>query len=283
VIDLHSHTIASDGYLDAKTLVREAWSAGIRTLAVTDHDTVAAIGPARDAAVAFGLTLVTGIEITAIDAGRDIHVLGYFFDPDAPALARCLAAQRDARRTRLRAMAERLAECGVAVSIEELLANTPPERALGRPALAEALVAEGHARSRRDAFDTWIGEGCPAWVPRQGPSVREAVGVLHDAGGLASVAHPVLYGRDDEIARWRDEGLDAIEAYHSEHEPADVERYCALAGRLGMLVTGGSDYHGEHPARTTRSRPRVLGSVSLPADAFGKLLDARRKPESQKP
>ena len=235
------------------------------------------IGPARDAATAFGLTLVNGIEITAIDDGRDVHVLGYFFDPDSPALARCLAAQREARRIRLRVMAERLAECGVAVNIEGLLASTPAERALGRPALAEALVAEGHVRSSRDAFDTWIGEGCPAWVRREGPSVREVVGVLHDAGGLASLAHPVLYRRDDAITRWRDEGLDAIEAYHSEHEPADVERYCALAGRLGMLVTGGSDFHGEHPGRTTRNRPRVLGRVSLPADAFGRLLDARPK------
>ena len=277
MIDLHSHTTASDGYLDATTLVREAWTAGIRTLAVTDHDTVAAIGSARDAATAFGLTLVNGIEITAIDEGRDVHVLGYFFEPDAPALARCLAAQREARRTRLRVMAERLAECGVAVNIEGLLAGTSAERALGRPALAEALVAEGHVRSPRDAFDTWIGEGRPAWVRREGPSVREVIGVLHDAGGLASLAHPVLYRRDDEITRWRDEGLDAIEAYHSEHEPADVERYCAVAGRLGMLVTGGSDFHGEHPGRTARNRPRVLGRVSLPADAFGRLLDARPK------
>jgi predicted metal-dependent phosphoesterase TrpH len=275
VVDLHSHTTASDGYLDAATLVREAWTAGIRTLAVTDHDTVAAIGPARDAAAAFGLTLVTGIEITAIDGGRDVHVLGYFFDPDAPALARCLAAQRMARRTRLRAMAQRLAECGVAVNIDRLLTDAPSERALGRPALAEALVAEGHVRSPREAFDLWLGEGSPAWVRREGPSVREVVDVLHDASGLASVAHPVLYDRDDEIPRWRDEGLDAIEAYHSEHEPGDVERYRAMAGRLGMLITGGSDFHGELPGRA-RKRPRLLGRVSLPADAFGRLLDARK-------
>jgi len=280
VIDLHSHTTASDGHLDAETLVRQAWTAGIRTLAVTDHDTVAAIGAARDAATAFGLTLVNGIEVTAIDAGRDVHVLGYFFDPDAPALARCLAAQRAARRTRLRAMAARLAECGVAVNIEPLLASSPGERALGRPALAEALVAEGHVRSTREAFDTWIGEGCPAWVRRDGPSVREVVAVLHDAGGLASVAHPVLYDRDDEIARWRDEGLDAIEAYHSEHEPADVERYRALAHRLGMLVTGGSDFHGDHPARTARNRPRVLGRVSLPEAEFARLMAQSPRPRA---
>ncbi len=175
-------------------------------------------------------------------------------------------------------MAARLAECGVPVDVASLLARTPPDRALGRPALAEALVAAGHAGSPRDAFDTWIGEGCPAWVRREGPSIGEVVGVLHDAGGLASVAHPVLYDRDDEIARWRDEGVDAVEVYHSEHGPAEVERYRALADRLGMLVTGGSDFHGEHPARAPRSRPRVLGRIGLPEAEFERLM--ARRPES---
>ncbi len=276
MIDLHSHTTASDGHLDAGALVREAWQSGIRVLAVTDHDTVAAIVAAREAATALGLTLVNGIEITAIDGGRDVHVLGYFFDPDAPALGRCLVAQRAARRDRVRAMAVRLAECGVPVDMEPLLALTPVERAVGRPALAEALVAAGHVRSPREAFDSWIGEGCPAWVRRDGPSVRDVIAVLHDAGGLASVAHPVLYDRDDEIARWQAAGLDAIEVYHSEHGAADVARYRALAEGLGMLVTGGSDFHGERPARTSRSRPRILGRVSLPEDEFGRLLEARR-------
>ena len=279
MIDLHSHTTASDGYLDADTLVRQAWQAGIRVLAVTDHDTVASIGAARKAATAFGLTLVNGIEITAIDGDRDIHVLGYFFDPDAPALAQSMAAQRTARRHRVRMMAARLAECGVPVDIEPLLAMTPAERAVGRPALAKALLAAGHVRSTREAFDTWIGQGCPAWIRRDGPSVRDVVAVLHDAGGLASVAHPVLYDRDNEIERWRDAGLDAIEVYHSEHGPAEVERYRALANRLGLLVTGGSDFHGDHPARTARNRPRVLGSISLPADEFDRLLAARPKAE----
>lgn len=278
MIDLHSHTTASDGYLDAEALVREAWSAGIRTLAVTDHDTVAALQAARDAAAVFGLTLVNGIEITAIDNGRDVHVLGYFFDPHAPTLATCLASQRQARRRRVHAMAERLAVCGVPVDLERLLAETPPDRSVGRPALAQALVAAGHVRSTREAFDTWIGEGAPAWVRRDGPSVREVVGVLHDAGGLAAVAHPVLYDRDDEIARWREDGLDAIEVYHSEHGDAEVARYRLIADRLGMLVTGGSDFHGDHPARTARSRPRVLGRVSLPGADFARLTARRPTP-----
>jgi len=278
VIDLHSHTTASDGYLDAGTLVRQAWTAGIRVLAVTDHDTVAALPSAREAATAFGLTLVNGIEITAVDGGRDVHILGYFFDPAAPALARCLTTQRTARRVRLRAMAERLAECGVPVNIETLLAATPADRALGRPALAEAMVAAGHVRTTREAFDTWIGEGGPAWIRREGPSVSDVAAVLHDAGGLASVAHPVLYGRDHELARWRDEGLDAIEVYHSEHGAAEAERYRALAEDLGMLVTGGSDFHGEHPTRPSRNRHRVLGQIALPEPEFARLLARSARP-----
>lgn len=276
MIDLHSHTTASDGYLEAHALVREAWTAGIRVLAVTDHDTVAAVAPAREAADAFGLTLVNGIEMTAVDGGRDVHILGYFFDAGAAPLAAFLGVQRATRRDRLRAMAARLAECGVPVDLEPVLAGTTRERAVGRPALAEAMVAAGHVRTHREAFDRWIGEGCPAWIRRDGPPVGEVVAVLHQAGGLASVAHPVLYDRDDGIARWRDEGLDAIEVYHSEHGPAEVERYRTLAGHLGMLITGGSDFHGDHPARTARNRPRILGSIALPEAAFERLREASR-------
>lgn len=276
MIDLHSHTTASDGYLEAHALVREAWTAGIRVLAVTDHDTVASVAPAREAAEAFGLTLINGIEMTAVDGGRDVHILGYFFDAGAAPLAAFLGVQRATRRDRLRAMAARLTQCGVPVDLEPVLAKTTPERAIGRPALAEAMVAAGHVRTHREAFDLWIGEGCPAWIRRDGPSVGEVVGVLHQAGGLASVAHPVLYDRDDDIARWRDDGLDAIEVYHSEHGPAEVERYHTLAGHLGMLITGGSDFHGDHPARTARNRPRILGSIALPEEAFARLREASR-------
>ena len=273
MIDLHAHTTASDGHLDPAALVAEAWHAGVRVLAVTDHDTVAALAGARQAAAAAGLTLVDGIEITAIDQGRDVHLLGYFFDPADTALGLCLERQREARRRRVRAMARRLAESGVPIDVDRLLSETEGGRAVGRPALAAALVAAGHVRSVRDAFNRWLIEGRPGWVPRDGPTVREVVDLLHGAGGLASLAHPVLYGRDEEIAGWRESGLDAIEAYHSEHDHRDVERYRALARRLGLLVTGGSDYHGSEDTRS-RTRPRVLGRVTLPAGDYERLLDA---------
>ena len=254
--------------------------AGIRVLAVTDHDTVAGLSDAARAADQFGLTAVPGIEVTAIDDGRDVHVLGYFFDPSSAPLLRCLADQRTARRNRLRAMADRLAQAGLAIDADRLLAESPATRALGRPAIAAALVAAGHVRTLHDAFEEWLVEGRPAWVPREGPSVREVVDLLHGAGGIASLAHPVLYDRDDDIPRWRLAGLDAIEVWHSEHDPRTSGRYLAMARDLDLLATGGSDFHGDPPAGTPRRCPRLLGRVTLPEPEFARLKVASTKAQS---
>jgi predicted metal-dependent phosphoesterase TrpH len=280
VIDLHTHTTASDGHLSPADLVREAWLAGVRVLAVTDHDTIAGVADVGRAAAQFGVTPVTGIEITAIDDGRDVHVLGYFFDVTSGPLLECLARQRAARRDRVRAIGARLARAGLGVDVERLLAEAPPQRAVGRPALAAALVAAGHARTMHEAFDEWLVEGRPAWVPREGPDVREVVDLLHGAGGIASLAHPVLYRRDRDIPRWREAGLDAIEVWHSEHDAAISARYLQIARRLDLLATGGSDFHGDHPAGPVRRCPRLLGRVSLPAPEFERLRAAITKPQS---
>jgi predicted metal-dependent phosphoesterase TrpH len=274
VIDLHTHTTASDGHLAPADLVREAWASGIRVLAVTDHDTVAGVEDARRAAGEFRLAFVTGIEITAVEDGREVHVLGYYFDPGAPSLSRCLADQREARRRRVRAMGARLAEAGVPVDVDRLLAEAPAGRAVGRPALASALVAAGHVRAMQEAFDRWLAEGRPAWAPREGPTLRQVVDLVHDASGIASLAHPVLYGRDDEIPAWREAGLDAIEVWHSEHTAATSQRYLALARRLDLLATGGSDFHGEPPSGPVRRCPRLLGRVGVPEAEFTKLRAA---------
>jgi predicted metal-dependent phosphoesterase TrpH len=271
VIDLHTHTTASDGHLSPADLVREAWMAGIRVLAVTDHDTTAAIADVGRAAAQFGLTHVPGIEITAVDQGRDVHVLGYFFDFASPPLVECLARQRAARRDRVRAIGARLARAGRPLDVERLLAAAPPLRAVGRPAVAAALVAAGHARTTHEAFDQWLVEGRPAWVPREGPGVREVADLLHGAGGISSLAHPVLYGRDKDIPRWREAGLDAIEVWHSEHDATTSARYLEIARRLDLLATGGSDFHGDHPAGPVRRCPRLLGRVTLPNAEFARI------------
>jgi predicted metal-dependent phosphoesterase TrpH len=271
VIDLHTHTTASDGHLSPADLVREAWMAGIRVLAVTDHDTTSAMADVGRASAQFGLTHVPGIEITAIDDGRDVHVLGYFFDVASTPLVECLAGQRAARRDRVRAIGARLARAGMPIDVERLLAEASPQRALGRPAIAAALVAAGHVRTMHEAFDQWLVEGRPAWVPREGPGVREVVDLLHGAGGIASLAHPVLYGRDDDIPRWREAGLDAIEVWHSEHDATTSARYLDIARRLDLLATGGSDFHGDHPAGLVRRCPRLLGRVTLPEGEFARI------------
>ncbi len=267
VIDLHTHTDASDGRLPAADLVRHAWMAGIRVLAVTDHDTMGAVRQATEAARAFGLRLVPGVEVTAIESGADIHVLAYFIDPDEPTFASFLAAQRRARIDRLREIGVRLAALGVAIDTDALLATRDgKEDAIGRPAIAAALVAAGHARSTADAFDRYLARKGAAFVPRPGPSVPEVIECVHTAGGLAVIAHPGVNGRDDRIPVWAEAGLDGLEVHHSDHDQVAVARYRAMASDLGLAITGGSDYHGDERAERAR-----LGRISLPPEHFAAL------------
>jgi predicted metal-dependent phosphoesterase TrpH len=267
VIDLHLHTTASDGLDTPASLVARAAAAGVKTMAVTDHDTTAGIHDAAAACAAASLQLVPGIEVTAMESGRNIHILGYFIDPDHAGLAAFLSRQRHRRLERARAIAARLAEVGVAIDAAPLFAEATAldGRSLGRPQLARALVAAGHATDMGDAFERFLSRGRPAFVPRVGPEAVEVIAMLHDAGGLASLAHPVLAGVDARIPTLREMGLDAIEVYHSEHDLLTAERYLALARRLELLVTGGSDYHGD-PAHGL-----TPGTVALPPREWERL------------
>jgi predicted metal-dependent phosphoesterase TrpH len=269
VIDLHLHTTASDGRSTPEELVAEVAAAGCRTIALTDHDTVAGLEATRRAADAAGLAFVDGIEITAVADERDVHILGYFISPADESLGRFLTEQRERRRERLIAMAERLELLGAPVSIDHLVNSTSSGKSLGRPALAQALILAGHAVNVADAFDRFLAEGRPAYVTREGATPAEVIDRIHRAGGLASIAHPGKLGDDDLVGRIAAEGLDAVEVFHPDHEAADQERYGAFASRLGLLVTGGSDYHGPDSGRAGG-----LGNVSLPAAAFDAL--ARR-------
>ena len=269
MVDLHTHTLASDGRLRPRELVRRARHAGITVLGITDHDTLAGLAEAREEAGAQGLELVDGVEITAFEGGRDIHVLGYFVR-HAP-LADFLSRQRRARVDRVRAIGRRLAELGAPVDVEALLERRSGEDdAIGRPAVAAALVEAGHAATIVEAFDRFLGRNGAAFVPRTGPDVPEAIARIHAAGGVASLAHPALDASDARIPDWAAAGLDALEAYHSEHDAASVARYCEMARSLGLAVTGGSDYHGDE--RAARAR---LGRVTLPREALDRLADRR--------
>jgi predicted metal-dependent phosphoesterase TrpH len=271
VIDLHLHTTASDGRLAPVDLVSRVAAAGITIMSVTDHDTVAGLADVRRSAAAVGIRLVDGIEITAVHDGRDVHILGYFIDPADEALGVFLHAQRTRRVERVREIGARLATLGVPVDVSRVLAVAArkPGTSVGRPMLARALIARGHASSMQDAFERFLGAGQPAYVPRTGPSPGEVVDVIHRAAGIASMAHPGVTRQPAVMARLVDHGLDAIEAYHSDH-PLDVQReLLSFATRHGLMVTGGSDYHGDD------ERDRPLGRVTLPAAEFDRLQEAR--------
>ena len=268
MIDLHLHTTASDGALAPPDLVRRAANAGLTTISVTDHDTVAGIAEAASVARVLGLTCIPGIEITAVEEDRDIHVLGYFFDPEAPSLERFLRAQRADRVRRVREMCERLAAAGLDVRADAAF-SAPLDttgRSIGRPAIADALVRAGMARDRDDAFERLIGRGGPAYVPRRGVPVGEVVQIIAAAGGISSLAHPVLAGMDHRVPEWARSGLAALEARHSDHVPAVEAAYRAMAAELSLAVSGGSDFHGDHT-----SNGGSLGVVTLDATDYAAL------------
>jgi hypothetical protein len=271
VIDLHLHTTASDGTLAPRDLVAHAAAAGLRIISVTDHDTVAGLEEARLAAGARGLTVVPGIEITAVEAGRDVHVLGYYLDPESASLEDFLRVQRADRLRRVREMCDRLSALGFDVRADVLIDAAVPARSIGRPAIADALVRAGFASGRDDAFKRFLGPNSPAYVPRRGVSSADVVRVIADAGGIASLAHPVLAGIDGLIPKLASCGLGAIEVRHSDHPPDVEARYRVLAARLGLAVTGGSDFHGPESANAAS-----LGRVTLDQDDFDALAARAR-------
>jgi len=270
LIDLHLHTTASDGRCEPAELVRRALEAGIRVLSVTDHDTVAALAQVAERAGASGLEAVPGIEITAVSGERDVHVLGYFFDPASVPLAEFLREQRADRVRRVREMAERLARLGKPIDVTHLTqpSDTMSGKSVGRPMVAAALVRAGHVTDIRQAFAELIGEGRPAYVARRGRGPAEVVAMLHDAGGIASLAHPGLLGplADVLIPDLARRGLPALEAYHTDHDAHTTERYLSMADALGLVVTGGSDYHGD-----VGHRAKGFGRISLPEPRYREL------------
>jgi predicted metal-dependent phosphoesterase TrpH len=270
MIDLHMHTTASDGRSTPEGLIAEAAGKGLRVVAVTDHDTTAGVGPAAAAAREAGLICHTGIEITAVADGRDVHMLGYGLDPASTELQGFLGAQREDRRRRLTLIADRLRELGVPIDLDRAVADAGrlAGRSMGRPMAAAALVAAGHVADLREAFDRYLADGRPAFVERRGASPSDVIGIITRAGGIASMAHPGKTGRDELITSMVDAGLQAIEVFHPDHDAVDTGRYQHLARSYGLLVTGGSDYHG-----IGSGREGAFGRVRLPGADYARLAD----------
>jgi 3',5'-nucleoside bisphosphate phosphatase len=269
LIDLHLHTTASDGHLRPSDLVEAAHAAGLTTMSITDHDTTAGLEEGRTAAQALGIAFVPGIEISAVAEGRDLHVLGYFIDVGSSVLRALLERQQVDRVRRVSAMADRLAALGCPIDPEPVLADARRGRSVGRPQIALALVDAGHVRTRDEAFTRYLEHGGPAYVARAGTSPEAVIEVIHEAGGIASLAHPGVSRRDHLIPALVDAGLDAIEARHSDHDAAAEAHYRSLARTHRLLVTGGSDFHGE-----AGHRAAGLGRVTLPLEDYAALRAA---------
>ncbi|HEX4566190.1 MAG TPA: PHP domain-containing protein, partial [Vicinamibacterales bacterium] len=233
MIDLHLHTTASDGALAPSELVNKARAAGLSIISITDHDTTAGVDAARAAAQVAGIELIPGVEVTAVDGGRDTHILGYFIDTTSEDLRAFLERQRADRLRRLTEMRDRLAALGCPIDTREILEAARRGQSVGRPQIANALLAAGHAQTRDEAFDRFLSASGPAHVPRTGAPAAAVVKLIHDAGGLASLAHPGPSGRDDLIPALTANGLDALEARHIDHDAANEARYRRLAAELG--------------------------------------------------
>jgi predicted metal-dependent phosphoesterase TrpH len=269
LIDLHTHTTASDGRCAPADLVSRAAESGVSVLAVTDHDTIAGCAEASAACACAGITFVNGIEITAVCDGADVHILGYCIDRESASLTHFLADQRHRRFERVREMIRRLVKSGIELDEAAILGPglIDAGKAVGRPWIARALVEGGHVPNTNEAFDRWLSRGRPAFVPRSGARPPEVINRIHDAGGVASLAHPALVRRDDWIADFVEEGLDAIEAYHSEHDQEATLRYLSFARRHGLAVSGGSDFHAD-----PQHGPQHPGVVALPREHYVELM-----------
>ena len=256
VADLHAHTLRSDGVLEPPELVRQAYAAGVRLFAISDHDNLAAyreLTAPGAAPLAAGLELVPAVEINAVTRGLDIalpegelHVLGIGVDPEDEAFEAALASQRGARRVRFETTRARLRELGMPIDAYLDPGTLERDDALGRPTVARALVAAGHAESVEDAFERWLSWGQPAYVPRSGLGPIEAIHAIRAAGGIASLAHfPWAPDRVSLLRTLIAEGLDGLETNHRSFDAEQREAMGTVARALRLVATGGTDYHGD--------------------------------------
>jgi len=294
--DLHLHSTASDGSDTPAALAGLAREAGLAAIALTDHDNCDGVAACRAACEDEGIAFVAGIEVSADPGpirkaiisvtGDDaddlqrgtLHILGLFIDETDPQLDAVRQRMTEARDSRNPAIVERLQKLGVKITYDEVLklANDQGTKVIGRPHIAQVLQQKGYVKSVQDAFRRYIGRGGPAYERRDRLHPREAIDAIHHAGGLAILAHPVQLKLPDMdclehfAAQLREFGLDGIEAIHCDHTGSEVAAFRELADRRGLLISGGSDYHGYR-------KSVELGSQRVPMAVYERLRDARKK------
>ncbi|MDR7426825.1 MAG: PHP domain-containing protein [Armatimonadota bacterium] len=269
-IDLHTHTVASDGLLTATQLVGLARRWGVGILAVADHDSTESVEEAVRAGREVGIEVIPAVELNTDVPQTEVHVLGYFIDHRLEWLQALLRRLREGRLHRAQRMVEKLAALGAPIRLERVLALAGGG-AVGRPHVARALVEAGHVSETAEAFARYIGRNGPAYVERLKVAPAQAVEIIRRAGGVAVLAHPGWLGDETMVEELLSAGLEGIEAYYPDHTPAMVERYLQIARSRGLLVTGGTDFHGGDLA--TRLPP---GSQYVPPEAVDRLRERAR-------
>lgn len=283
-IDLHTHSDRSDGTMPPAEVVRAASAAGLDVLGLTDHDTAEGWDEAAAAAEEVGVRLVRGMEISCRHAGRSAHLLAYLPDPTHPPLVEGLRLILDGRDRRMPRVVQRLRDLGSGID-ETLVHQVAGEAsAMGRPHIADALVALGEVQNRDEAFDRYLSPGRPGYVERYAADIVEMIGTVRAAGGVPVLAHP--WGRtdtsalqEDGLAALRDAGLVGLEVDHQDHSPQQRAELRGIAGELDLLVTGSSDFHGagkvDHDLGCNTTDPEQLDRLLEIADRLAAAADAR--------
>lgn len=247
-IDLHLHSNVSDGQMAPGDVTRAAHAAGLSVIALTDHDTAAGVAEATEAAAELSLTVVPGIEISTRLGEHELHILGYGIDIEADTIVAHQEASLVRRVRRMERMVDRLREMGISITFDEVAEAAGPARSIGRPHLARALLAGGHTRYYGEAFERYISDRGPAFVAESFPTPADAIEVIHAAGGIAVWAHPPLDLFAELLPAFLEWRLDGVECYRPNHAPEDVLILERSTRDLGLIPTGGSDWHGPHRA-----------------------------------
>jgi 3',5'-nucleoside bisphosphate phosphatase len=250
--DLHMHTVHSDGTVTPTELVRLAKKAKLSCIALTDHDTLSGIEEAQAEGAKLGIEVISGVEVSVIFDPGTLHILGYFVDRNSPKVKSVLGEVQDARKKRNPLIIEKLQSLGLDITLEEVEAESGGGQ-VGRPHFAAVMIRKGFVKEKQEAFDKYLAKGASAYVDKRTVSSKEAIDMIEEAGGIASVAHPKQLKLDHdpgrfeaEIKRLKDEGIKGIEVYSSCQSKKEAARYLEVAKQLDLIVTGGSDFHGQN-------------------------------------
>ena len=255
--DLHIHTYYSDSSLSPEQVVAEANDKGLSCIAITDHDIIDGVEPAMNAAKGLNLEIIPGIELSSEINGKDVHILGYFMDACDKSFLSRIKIMQDKRMDRMRNIIKKLEPLGIDdILLEDVCAMTK-SNCVGRPHLAKMLIEKGYCKNVKQVFNKYIGEGCPAYVPKYKQTPYEAIDLIRQCNGLAILAHPMLTQVDSLILSLTEAGLDGLEVFYPNISNKVIEFYKKLANKYGILVTGGSDYHGEMKSNIRMGCPSI--------------------------